>query len=155
MKIINILLNLFIIMFIVFGITTIIIYFAEPYMYNRMSTGTPIKNYNDMEYVYPALDKYINYYRENNIDSIKECTSNIYKKNEEVYKKGIENLDIYNGIFIDSVQKCPFNVYIVQYYFNYDDKYNQKDNKNKLIIKINKTKKNFIVYYDSIVDMEE
>lgn len=157
MKKLNIFLNIYIFIVVILNCYLIFTCFFEPYVYNENTTGRKISNYNNVEYVEGALNQYIAYYFDSNINSIKECTVESKRKSEEEYAQSMEYFKSkgYNKKYIKSIEKKFNGVYIINYYMNSDKEFCLNENLNKLIIKFEDSNHYFHVYYDSLSEKGE
>lgn len=153
MKIINRVLNIMIFLIITIVLVLGIINFIEPMMYNSDTMGSDIKNYDNYLTIDNVLKKYISYYQNSDIDSIKKCTPFNNIKSDETYNKVISNIKV-DSIIISDIKYSFYNVYIVEYSLNTNnyDKILDEPKTNKLIIKLNKLNNSFRVYFDSLVN---
>ena len=151
MKKINVVLNICLIFAILFFCSYFLFWFIEPVMYNSESTGKYIENYEDMVYIESALKKYIGFYYGKDVESLKNCTAfnKVHNDNNYSDKFNIFENKIINELYITSVQKNFNDVYIINFNIDFDEDY-LNNNSYKVILKINKLKKSFKVYYDSI-----
>ena len=157
MKLLNKLLNIYIFLLILVIIMSGFIYFVEPMLYNTNSKGKQLENFEDYRYISEGLGQYLMYYKENDIDALKKCTSLFKRAEDSKYMDVCQNYikNNYNSLQINNIEKCYNNVYIIEYYINVDNKdnlLNEPDTK-KVIIKINKSKESFQIYYDSLLDI--
>ena len=158
MKKLNILLNIYVIIILFLNCCIIFSCCFEPYVYNNENiTGKSINSYRNFEYVEGAFNKYMSYYFNRDINSLKICTVKNKIKNDEIYSKTINYIDSnkFNSLYIKSVEKKFNNVYIIYYYINSDTQYCNEKNINKLIIKLKGSNNHFLIYYDSLCEKGE
>ena len=157
MKILNRLLNIYILVVIVFLSYIIFVNYFEANMYNENSTGKYLKNYNNIAYVNGALDNYFSFYFKGDIESIKLCTVKDKVKSDKVYSDKTNEISDkkLNMFYIKDIQKRFGNVYIVNFYLNSEEDFCLEENLYKVIFKLNKTNSTFKVYYDGLVDKGE
>lgn len=157
MKLLNKLLNIYIFLLILIISIYGFVYFLEPMLYTVNSKGKELENFEDYRYISDGLGQYLMYYKDNNIEALKKCTALFKRAEDYKYMDVCQNYikDNYHYLQIKDIQKCYNNVYIIEYYINVDSNenlLNEPDIK-KVIIKINKSKESFQIYYDSLLDI--
>lgn len=152
----NRLLNRIIVVIIIIIIFIIIFGLVQPLLYGRNSKGSGIKNYDNYSSVKLALDTYILGYTDYNIKTLKSCTAPLKYLSDEQYNIIYDKFfkDKYIKTVIHSINKTFGSVYIVEYSFNMNtsDAKFEEPQKHKIIIKLDKLKQIFKIYYDGLSD---
>ncbi len=154
MKIVNKMLDCFILIIVLFIIIYTFLILVEPLFYNNNSTGKELDTFEKYTYIENSLNNYIDYYKTLEFESIRSCTTVLRRKSIDKYKKVYDDFikDKIKSIEIHSVQNCFNNIYIIEYSFNtdYDQNISETPDINKLIIKLKDEK--FIVLFDSLLN---
>lgn len=157
MKILNKLLNIYLIILVIFICLYLIITFIQPVFYSANSKGKEFNDSSEYIYIYQSLYKYITYYKEQDIESLKKCTSLLKRKNETDYIKVYDEKikDKFKGIEISNIEESFNNVYIIEYSINvdYNDITIAEPDTQKLIIRLDHIKRSFTVLYDSLIEL--
>lgn len=150
-------LNKFLNVILVFLITIIIFYlvfqFIEPVICNGNIKGKEEKKINTCYNIYRCVEKYIDLYNDEDIETLKKCNTKYNRKSDEKYKEvcGIVK-QTYNFLEISKVEKFFGNVFIVEYSLNTDFDTHILDERkcNKLVLKL--SNKRIKIFYDSLLD---
>ena len=135
------------------AIICMIFIFVEPLFYNKNSKGSEEKRFDVSLKLYRSVEKYVEFYVNNDIESLKKSNLIYNVKDEDTYKKICSKVSSnYKFVEIKRIEKCFNNVFIIEYSFNTDFFENILDEPevNKLIIKLrgNKIK----IFYDSLLE---
>ncbi len=149
---INIVLNV-----IIFALVMLIVaYILEPLFYGEKTEGKAIESEEDVAALRNTIQIYSQSFLNENYDKIKASVPFVKRKSEDVYKT-ISN--VYTSVLIDenidfqiyNVKKVNKNTYIVEYFLK-SGYSSQGIIKNKVIIKLNKRKGTFNIYYDKLLN---
>ena len=151
MKYFNIVLNILIIIFVITFVAYIGYNFIYPLNCSNQSTGKIMGV--DIEYssenenlVYNCINQYISAYFQKDYDKIDNALFLNARRNNDIYTSISENLSSLNQneILISQIELLANNVYKVEYILN--------NTKEDMILKIDKSKEKFLVYYDSLLE---
>ncbi len=149
---INIVLNV-----IIFALVMLIVaYILEPLFYGEKTEGKAIESEEDVAALRNTIQIYSQSFLNENYEKIKASVPFVKRKSEDVYKT-ISN--VYTSVLIDenidfqiyNVKKVNKNTYIVEYFLK-SGYSSQGIIKNKVIIKLNKRKGTFNIYYDKLLN---
>ena len=149
---INIVLNVIILALVML----IVAYILEPLFYGEKTEGKAIESEEDVAALRNTIQIYSQSFLNENYDKIKASVPFVKRKSEDVYKT-ISN--VYTSVLIDenidfqiyNVKKVNKNTYIVEYFLK-SGYSSQGIIKNKVIIKLNKRKGTFNIYYDKLLN---
>ena len=149
---INIVLNVIILALVML----IVAYILEPLFYGEKTEGKAIESEEDVAAIRNTIQIYSQSFLNENYDKIKASVPFVKRKSEDVYKT-ISN--VYTSVLIDenidfqiyNVKKVNKNTYIVEYFLK-SGYSSQGIIKNKVIIKLNKRKGTFNIYYDKLLN---
>ena len=149
MKYFNIAINIFIIMLVITLVGYMCYNFIYPLNFSKESTGRLVGV--DIEYdsenenlIYNCINQYIYAYSQNDYGKIDKAL--FTRKNNDIYTSVSQYLSSLSEleILISKVYLLANNVYKVEYILN--------NTKEDMILKIDKKKKKFLVYYDSLLE---
>lgn len=149
---INIVLNVIILALVML----IVAYILEPLFYGEKTEGKAIESEEDIAALRNTIQIYSQSFLNENYEKIKASVPFVKRKSEDVYKT-ISN--VYTSVLIDdnidfqiyNVKKVNQNTYIVEYFLK-SGYSSQGIIKNKVIIKLNKRKGTFNIYYDKLLN---
>lgn len=149
---INIVLNVIILALVML----IVAYILEPLFYGEKTEGKAIESEEDVAALRNTIQIYSQSFLNENYEKIKASVPFVKRKSEDVYKT-ISN--VYTSVLIDenidfqiyNVKKVNKNTYIVEYFLK-SGYSSQGIIKNKVIIKLNKRKGTFNIYYDKLLN---
>lgn len=149
---INIVLNVIILALVML----IVAYILEPLFYGEKTEGKAIESEEDVAALRNTIQIYSQSFLNENYEKIKASVPFVKRKSEDVYKT-ISN--VYTSVLIDenidfqiyNVKKVNQNTYIVEYFLK-SGYSSQGIIKNKVIIKLNKRKGTFNIYYDKLLN---
>lgn len=149
---INIVLNVIILALVML----VVAYILEPLFYGEKTEGKAIESEEDVAALRNTIQIYSQSFLNENYEKIKASVPFVKRKSEDVYKT-ISN--VYTSVLIDenidfqiyNVKKVNKNTYIVEYFLK-SGYSSQGIIKNKVIIKLNKRKGTFNIYYDKLLN---
>lgn len=145
-------LNIVILSLILLNIGVVLINLIIPAEYDINTNGKGLKNYDDVSAIYSALTNYINVYKNNDFESFNSMIPEEKRKSDNEYKKiseFVNQMSKEDTLYITKIERLKNTTYVIEYVLSSPQK-GGNDITQKCVIKLNKSKSQFYVYYDSL-----